>query len=48
MNKYGWTLANAFSKKNIEDFIKKIKNFLNISHDIDLSSEPKIDGISES
>ena len=24
------SLANAFNKENIEDFIKKIKNFLNI------------------
>ena len=26
------SLANAFSKENIEDFLKKIKNFLNIKH----------------
>jgi len=44
------SLANAFSKKNIEDFLKKIKNFLNIqnSANIILSAEPKIDGISAS
>ena len=24
------SLANAFSKENIEDFLKKIKNFLNL------------------
>ena len=42
------SLANAFSKENIEDFLKKIKNFLNIqeSEKIVFSAEPKIDGIS--
>jgi len=44
------SLANAFSKENIEDFLKKIKNFLNIKdHEkIVFSAEPKIDGISAS
>jgi len=44
------SLANAFSKENIEDFLKKIKNFLNIedSKKIIFSAEPKIDGISAS
>ncbi len=42
------SLANAFGKNDMEDFIKKIKNFLNISSKITLSSEPKIDGISAS
>tara|TARA_B100001250_G_scaffold250509_1_gene215320 strand:- start:220 stop:2256 length:2037 start_codon:yes stop_codon:yes gene_type:complete len=44
------SLANAFSKENIEDFLKKIKNFLNIqnSEKIIFSAEPKIDGISAS
>ena len=44
------SLANAFSKENIEDFLKKIKNFLNLkdSEKIVFSSEPKIDGISAS
>ena len=44
------SLANAFSKKNIEDFLKKIKNFLSIkdSEKIVFSAEPKIDGISAS
>ena len=44
------SLANAFSKENIEDFLKKIKNFLNIKNyeKIVLSAEPKIDGISAS
>jgi len=44
------SLANAFSKENIEDFLKKIKNFLNMkeSENIVFSAEPKIDGISAS
>jgi len=44
------SLANAFTKENIEDFLKKIKNFLNIntSEKIVFSAEPKIDGISAS
>ena len=44
------SLANAFSKENIEDFFKKVKNFLNIndSQEIVFSAEPKIDGISAS
>ena len=44
------SLANGFSKENIEDFLKKIKNFLNIndSEKIVFSAEPKIDGISAS
>ena len=44
------SLSNAFSKKNIEDFLKKIRNFLNLkkTEKIIFSSEPKIDGISAS
>ena len=44
------SLSNAFSEKNIVDFLKKIKNFLKLSSDykIEISSEPKIDGISAS
>ena len=44
------SLANAFSKENIEDFLKKIQNFLNIKviEKITFSAEPKIDGISAS
>ena len=41
------SLGNAFNKDDILDF-KKINNFLNSSEEIDLSSEPKIDGISAS
>ena len=43
------SLSNVFNKENMEDFIKKINNFLNISDkNIELISEPKIDGISAS
>ncbi len=42
------SLANAFDKEGMIDFEKKVKNFLNISSQIELSSEPKIDGISAS
>ncbi len=41
------SLSNAFDKHDITDFIKKINNFLNFNKkDIELFSEPKIDGIS--
>ena len=44
------SLANAFSKENIKDFLKKIGNFLNMKdfERINFSAEPKIDGISAS
>ena len=43
------SLANAFNKKDMFDFRKKINNFLNIEEkEIELFSEPKIDGISAS
>ena len=42
------SLSNAFEKNDMIDFKKKIKNFLNIEKEIELSSEPKIDGISAS
>jgi len=40
------SLGNAFEKKDMLDFKKKINNFLNNKSEIQLSSEPKIDGIS--
>ena len=41
------SLSNAFDKNDMEDFLKKIKNFLNQKDsNIELFSEPKIDGIS--
>ena len=41
------SLSNAFNKSDMDDFLKKIKNFLNYEEkQIELISEPKIDGIS--
>ncbi len=41
------SLSNAFDKKDMNDFVSKIKNFLNFKNqNIEFSSEPKIDGIS--
>ena len=41
------SLSNAFNVNDMENFIKKIKNFLNYKKkNIDLVCEPKIDGIS--
>ncbi len=41
------SLSNAFNKNDIDDFLKKINNFLNINDKyMELYSEPKIDGIS--
>ena len=41
------SLSNAFDKKGMKDFLSKINNFLNSKNlNIELSSEPKIDGIS--
>ena len=44
------SLSNAFSENDIFDFLKKIRNFLKLdsSYKIDISAEPKIDGISAS
>ena len=45
-----FSLANAFDKEDLQNFEKKIFNFLNLSIDNELqySVEPKIDGISVS
>tara|TARA_Y100001970_G_scaffold7687_1_gene8792 strand:- start:67 stop:2091 length:2025 start_codon:yes stop_codon:yes gene_type:complete len=42
------SLANAFNKKDLEEFIDRINKFLNQSHNskVDFISEPKIDGLS--
>jgi DNA ligase (NAD+) len=41
------SLSNAFEKKDMKDFLSKISNFLKTKDlNIELSSEPKIDGIS--
>ena len=44
------SLSNAFSKEDLENFYKKIQNYLELdsSQIIDISAEPKIDGISAS
>ncbi|MBH02510.1 MAG: DNA ligase (NAD(+)) LigA [Acidimicrobiaceae bacterium] len=42
------SLGNAFDREDMIDFQKKIKIFLNITSEVELSSEPKIDGISAS
>ena len=43
------SLSNAFDKNDMEDFIKKINNFLGTSNtNLEFFSEPKIDGISAS
>ncbi|SVC41439.1 uncharacterized protein METZ01_LOCUS294293, partial [marine metagenome] len=42
------SLANAFNKEDLKDFIERIKKFLNLDLDekIIFISEPKIDGLS--
>ena len=41
------SLSNAFEINDMKDFLSKVRNFLNSKNiDIELSSEPKIDGIS--
>lgn len=40
------SLSNAFSDDDVQDFIDKIQRFLNISDDIPVIAEPKIDGLS--
>ena len=41
------SLSNAFNLEDMKDFLKKIKNFLNLKKEnIELFCEPKIDGIS--
>jgi len=41
------SLSNAFKKEDMKDFLNKINNFLNSNNtNIELASEPKIDGIS--
>jgi len=43
------SLANAFNNSDIEDFLKKINNYLNNKNlNLSFSLEPKIDGISAS
>ena len=42
------SLNNAFSNQDIDDFVKRTKNFLKIDQDTEITfvSEPKIDGLS--
>jgi DNA ligase (NAD+) len=40
------SLANAFEESDVVDFIARIKKFLNLSDDISIVAEPKIDGLS--
>lgn len=40
------SLANAFEESDVTDFITRIKKFLNLSEDIAIVAEPKIDGLS--
>ena len=43
------SLSNAFDKNDMKDFLSKINNFFNNKgENVELSSEPKIDGISAS
>ena len=44
------SLDNAFTSDDVEDFLKKIRNYLNFEKDapVELTAEPKIDGISAS
>lgn len=42
------SLSNAFDDQDVEDFLERIRNFLNLNADdvIELVAEPKIDGLS--
>ena len=42
------SLSNAFNIDDLENFEKKIFNYLNKKLDVEYSVEPKIDGISAS
>ncbi len=40
------SLSNAFSVKDVEDFVSKIRNFLSLDYFSPIFCEPKIDGLS--
>jgi len=40
------SLSNMFNEEDLNDFIEKLQRFLNVSNDIPLVAEPKIDGLS--
>ena len=40
------SLSNVFSEEELDDFLEKVRRFLNMSGDIVVVAEPKIDGLS--
>ncbi len=40
------SLSNVFNEEELGDFLEKVRRFLNISSDIEVVAEPKIDGLS--
>ncbi len=42
------SLSNAFEAKDVEDFVSRLKKFLNLTpqSDMRMTAEPKIDGLS--
>ena len=40
------SLSNVFSEEELGDFLEKVRRFLNVSDDIEIVAEPKIDGLS--
>lgn len=40
------SLSNVFNEEELGDFLEKVRRFLNISDDIEVVAEPKIDGLS--
>lgn len=40
------SLSNVFNEEELGDFLEKVRRFLNVSDDIEVVAEPKIDGLS--
>lgn len=40
------SISNAFNNEDINDFLDRIRKFLNLTGDIEIMTEPKIDGLS--
>ena len=40
------SLGDIFSKEELEDFVKSVQRFLNTTDNIEMTSEPKMDGLS--